>query len=133
MSILDSQSEILFSSVLESTHSTKKIISSEAASAVLSLVEKTTHSVRLLNQFLVALNDKNVFVREVGARLVELYLKQIKVYSEKKSLFDKNHLNRDIIEKCILKNVLDSNHLIRVIGRECFYHYKDLYPEDASR
>ncbi len=133
LSILDSQSEILFSTVFECTHQTKKMVSSEAASTVLLLVERTLHSVRFLNQFHVALNDKNAFSRETGSKLVETYLKQIKTDSEKKLLFDRNQNHHEILGKCILKNVSDSNHLVRVLGRECFHHYKDLYPDHAAK
>ena len=121
-------SEPLFSSLFGLTGQSKKLICNEAFKEILLLSQKTSHTIRYLPQILTGLNEKNAFVRETGAHLFLCLLYSFKIKKYKKESCEKF----EIVEKCLIKGLEDSNPKVRTICRDSFYIYKELKESKAK-
>ena len=132
VSTIDSVVDILFPCVLKITMQSKRILVNEASSTIMELISKTGHFVRFLPQILAGLHDKNANLRLTCCNLLNIILQQFAAKKGKREHFEKSS-NFDVIEKCLLAGLGDSNNQVRTVSRDVFYCYKGLWPLRAAR
>jgi hypothetical protein len=123
---LDPVSETCLISLIKLIGSTKKLIHTAGALAVVNLLVSCTLRPRLLDRIVAGIEDKNTQVRSYCSLFLYEVILHFKETMDEYHTDVARHFLWDYAEKGIKKGVKDSNPQVREVCRDCFWVFSEI-------
>lgn len=126
---IDQSVEILLTNLIRISGLTKKIISRTAQVIVSVLIANVSYHPKIVQQLLIASQDKNPSTRQYAAGWLRTLLE---AHVESKTYME-NSGGLDIMEKVIKNGISDANSVVRTGMRDVLRCFSEIWPDRTQR